>query len=94
MTAARVRKVALGPSSVTVIDEGEGRLLLKSPAPLSPYPTRLTERLLYWATRAPDRTFVAMRLPTGEWRRITSSQIASTSRRGCGSIETIRVRRP
>ncbi len=88
MTAARVRKVALGPSSVTVIDEGEGRLLLKSPAPLSPYPTRLTERLLYWATRAPDRTFVAMRLPTGEWRRITYAHALEYARRiGQGLID-------
>ena len=88
MTTARVRKVALGPSSVTVIDEGEGRLLLKSPAPLSPYPTRLTERLLYWATRAPDRTFVAMRLPTGEWRRITYAHALEYARRiGQGLID-------
>ena len=75
------RKVALGAASVTVKRDGGGGYLLKSPAPLGPYPARLTERLVRWAKEAPDRTFIAKRLPTGEWRRISYGEALGCARR-------------
>ena len=77
----RYRKVALGPASVTLEAGADGAWLLKSPAPLGPYPSRLTARLAYWANEAPERTFVAKRLPTGEWRRITYANALEYARR-------------
>ena len=43
------RKVSLGPRSVVAERDARERWLLRSPAPLGPYPARLTERLLQWA---------------------------------------------
>jgi feruloyl-CoA synthase len=78
---ARFRKVALGPASVTLERDHRGFLLLRSPAPLGPYPRRLTERLLRAAAQDPERTFIAKRLPTGEWRRITYAHALEYARR-------------
>ena len=76
-----VRKVALGPASVSIERTARGDYLLKSPAALSPYPQRLTERLLQWAAEAPQRTFVAKRLPSGAWRRIPYAHALEYARR-------------
>jgi len=46
-------------------------VLLRLDQPLGPYPGRLTEKLLYWAERAPERTFLARRGPDGEWNRLS-----------------------
>ena len=47
-----------------------------------------TERLLRWAVEAPDRTFIAKRLPSGEWRRITYAHALDYARRiGQGLID-------
>jgi feruloyl-CoA synthase len=75
------RKVALGPASVVVESDARGRVLLKSAAPLGSYPARLTERLSRWAAQAPERTFVAKRGPTGEWRRISYGEALNHARR-------------
>jgi feruloyl-CoA synthase len=60
----------LAPDTIVTID-GKGRLRAHSPHPLAPYPATLTERLSYWAERAPDRTFLAARDSDGAWRRLT-----------------------
>ncbi len=87
-SASRYRKVALGPASVQVARDAQGGYLLKSPAPLGEYPARLTQRLLQWAAQAPDRTFIAKRLPSGEWRRITYAHALEYARRiGQGLLE-------
>ena len=78
--ARSFRKVALGPASVTVKPEGDGGYLLKSPAPLGPYPARLTERLVRWAKEAPERTFIAKRSTSGEWLRITYAEALAYAR--------------
>jgi feruloyl-CoA synthase len=80
MPARRVRPVHIAPTD-TVVRRGPGdTLYLQSPYPLGPYPTRLTDKLDYWAAEAPARTFLAQRppateecaLPTpGEWRTVT-----------------------
>ena len=79
--SVRVRKVTLGPASVNVETDSRGHLLLRSPAPLGTYPRRLTDRLLRWAQEAPDRTFIAKRLPSGDWRRITYAHALEYARR-------------
>jgi feruloyl-CoA synthase len=49
----------------------DGTILMRSPEPLGPYPDKLTERIVYWAERAPGRIFMAQRDAKGEWRRLT-----------------------
>ena len=74
------RKVELGPASVVVERDARGHVLLESAAPLGPYPARLTERLAHWAAEAPERTFVAKRGPSGEWRRISYGEALAHAR--------------
>ena len=64
------RKVSLGPAQVALERDARG-YRLRSPAPLNPYPARLTERLLRAAMEFPERTFVAKRGEDGSWRRIS-----------------------
>jgi feruloyl-CoA synthase len=46
-------------------------MLLRSPHALTPYPKRLTERLVHWAREAPERPFIAQRDAAGGWRHLT-----------------------
>jgi len=85
---APFRKVSLGPAQVVVGRDAQGGYRLRSPAPLNPYPARLTERLLRWAKECPDRTFVAKRSSGGDWRRISYGEALDTARRiGQGLLE-------
>ena len=47
---------------------------MQSRRPLGAYPSRITERLEYWADRAPDRVFLAQRDATGSWCRVTYAE--------------------
>ncbi len=49
----------------------DGTILLQSAVVLEPYPYRLTERLQYWATLAPERIFIARKDATGQWQKLT-----------------------
>jgi hypothetical protein len=85
---APFRKVSLGPAQVVVGRDAQGGYRLRSPAPLNPYPARLTERLLRWAKESPERTFVAKRGADGEWRRISYAEALQAARRiGQGLLE-------
>ena len=79
--AARFRPVRLGPSDVVVEARAGGVLHLRSPHPLGPYPTKITERLEYWAARAPDRVLFAQRDDKGGWRRVTYAEALDKARR-------------
>ena len=75
------RRVALGPASARVERDAAGHLRITSAATLSAYPDRLTDRLLRWAAEAPERTFVAKRVSSGEWRRISYREALGYARR-------------
>jgi feruloyl-CoA synthase len=47
---------------------------------LPEYPVRLTDRLDYWALRAPERTLFARRTASGEWRRVSYAEARETAR--------------
>jgi len=79
--ANRFRGISLGPASVTVRPDPQGGWHLQSPAPLNPYPARLTERLVQYANEAPDRTFIAKRAASGEWRGISYAQALRHARK-------------
>src|SRR5687768_8951887 len=80
-SAAPFRRISLGPARVSVRPDGQGGWHLQSPVALGPYPERLTERLLRYASEAPDRTFVAKRIASGEWRRISYAQALRHARK-------------
>lgn len=79
--APAFRTVALGRARVEVARDASGRQILRSAAPIGPYPARVTERLLKWAHAAPDRTLFAKREPAGAWRRITYREALGFARR-------------
>ena len=79
--APRFRPVQLGPRDVIVARRADGTLLLRSPHELGPYPSRLTERLEYWAARVPNRVLFAQRDATGGWRTLTYAAALDRARR-------------
>jgi feruloyl-CoA synthase len=67
----RVRPVRVA-KAVTIVDRRQdGTVYLRNPNPLGPYPTALTDRLVEWAEKAPDRTLAAQRGADGEWQHLT-----------------------
>jgi len=48
-----------------------GGLILRSPMELGPYAANLCSYLVEWAGLTADRTFIAERTATGEWRHLT-----------------------
>src|SRR5690606_41457320 len=74
-TTPRYRSVALGPKQIVVEPRDNGITYVRSPIPLSDYPERITDKLLYWAEKAPERTYIAHREPGhGLWLRISYAE--------------------
>jgi feruloyl-CoA synthase len=74
-SAARYRALRLGGSlAATFSPRSDGSLRVLSTEPLRAYPARLTDRLLHWATVAPDRTLAAKRGADGQWRHLSYAQ--------------------
>src|SRR5262245_13288558 len=69
-----LRPVKLGPSDTQLERRPGGTILMRSPHALEAYPQKLTERLEHWAQAAPDRTFLAQRTASGEWRKLSYAQ--------------------
>ena len=76
-----LRPVRLGPADCVVERKPDGTVFMRSPHPLAPYPGKLTERLEYWAAKAPERIFLAQRDAQGEWRTLTYAEALSCVRR-------------
>jgi len=56
-------------------------IYVRSPQPLGEYPARVTDRLEFWATRAPSRIFLAKRAPDGNWHTVTYAETLVRVRR-------------
>ena len=82
----RIRRVRLASPPLSVERRADGTVYVRSSQPLGAYPRALTERLDYWAERAPDRLFLAQRGPDGEWRRITYAQARARARRVAAAL--------
>lgn len=80
-TTSRYRSVALGPKKIKVETRENGLTYVRSPEALGDYPDRITDKLLYWADHAPDRTYIAQREPGhGPWRRICYAEALQAAR--------------
>jgi feruloyl-CoA synthase len=79
-TDAPFRPVRLGPRDYRIDRRPDGTIYMRSPHPLRPYPAKLTERLDYWAEKAPERTFLAQRDERGEWRKVTYAEARQAAR--------------
>ena len=60
----------------------DGCLVVTQDGELPPYPSRMTEKLLQWAEKAPDRTLFAQRPAAGApgWNRISYGQMVARMR--------------
>lgn len=58
----------------------DGAMLLRSPHPLAPWPERITDWLMHWAERAPERVLLAQRAATGGWRTLSYGQALAGAR--------------
>lgn len=65
------RQVRFGRADTELTRRADGSILMRSPEPLGSYPDRLTERLVHWASAAPDRTFIAQRDAAGGWQKVS-----------------------
>jgi feruloyl-CoA synthase len=82
--AKRRRAVSIAPADIIVRDvlhQGNRTVYMQSRRRLGAYPNRITERLEYWADRAPDRIFLAQRDATGLWRRLSYTDTLTRVRR-------------
>ncbi len=79
-TAARARPVRLRTSGVTMQTLADGTILVRPDEALRPYPKALTDRVIHWASAAPERCCIAKRGPSGEWRRLTYSRVMESVR--------------
>jgi len=80
------RRVRLGPSDVVSQRRPDGSILLRSPHALAPYPGKLTEKLEFWAAKAPDRVFLAQRESAGGWRTISYQETLHRTRRVAAAL--------
>lgn len=69
-----VRPVRLRTSGATMEKRADGSFVIRPEEPLEKYPRVLTERLIYWASEAPDRVLAAKRGRDGRWRYLTYAE--------------------
>jgi len=70
-TKRRVRPVHVASLGAIVDRRANGVIYVRSPRPLGEYPGRVTDRLEYWAGRAPERVFLAQRGTNRKWETTT-----------------------
>jgi len=77
---ASAQPVRLGPRDFILDRKDDGTIYIRSPHKLDPYPDKLTERLVHWATRTPETVFMADRVD-GAWRKTTYADTLARIRR-------------
>jgi feruloyl-CoA synthase len=80
IASAPVREVKFSPNPVNFHYAADGIIYVRPARELPPYPARLTDRLDHWAAHTPDRVYLAARGASGDWRKLTYSQVRSKAR--------------
>lgn len=71
MSVAPLRELKTWSPQVVSEQRPDGTWIISRADPLGPYPDRVTDRLVYWAEKAPDRDWMCEREPSGGWRCMT-----------------------
>ena len=84
-TTPKYRPLTFGVTRVALREGSAGVRYLRAEQSLESYPERLADRLQHWAQVAPDRIFMARRIPRedgtlGDWREITYAQAWASAR--------------
>jgi feruloyl-CoA synthase len=85
MSTPKFRPLKFGVTRVTLRDGVPGTHYMVAEQPLADFPARLSDRFRHWATRAPERTFMARRVKgadgaLGDWRHISYAQAWQSAR--------------
>jgi feruloyl-CoA synthase len=69
-----LQKKIFGPNSTkkTVLENGS--ILLELEQPLSYFPEKITERLIYWAKKTPKKTFISQKNTDGIWQKFSYAE--------------------
>ncbi|HEV3011144.1 MAG TPA: AMP-binding protein, partial [Burkholderiales bacterium] len=71
----------LAPAKVELEKRADGSMLLRSPQKLGPYARCVTEWLVNWSDKAPERVFLADRGTNNSWRKLTYRETYGAVRR-------------
>ncbi|HJT62575.1 MAG TPA: feruloyl-CoA synthase [Burkholderiales bacterium] len=71
----------LAPAKVEVEKRADGSMLLRSPQKLAPYARCVTEWLVQWSDKAPERVFLAERGKGDTWKKISYREAYGAVRR-------------
>jgi feruloyl-CoA synthase len=82
---ARYRELKFGVTRVCLREGEAGVRYLRADQPLETHAARMTDRLLHWASVAPERTFMARRVRnadggSGDWRHISYAEALASAR--------------
>jgi feruloyl-CoA synthase len=90
-TVVRDPAVLFARADVRVERRGDGSILLNATQPLGPYPRSLSEHLLHWAQRTPERAFLLERGEDGQWHGVTYKQALDAVLRIAGGLLALRI---
>ena len=79
LSSARYRQLDYAIDTVQT-SEKNGHTYVSVAQDLAAYPERLNDRLVHWAAVAPERTFMAKRDTSGQWRHISYAQALDKAR--------------
>lgn len=70
------KETKFGPIATTKTIREDGSILLKLNQPLEEYPEKITDKLVYWAEKTPNKTFIARRksLAENDWELFTYAE--------------------
>jgi len=74
-------KARFAPAQAELQKRPDGSMLLRSPQKLGAYARCVTEWLVDWSDRAPDRVFLAERTSSGSWRKLAYRETYGAVRR-------------
>jgi feruloyl-CoA synthase len=83
--------VLFATADVRVERRGDGSILLNATQPLGPYPRSLSEHLLHWAQRTPERAFLLERGEDEQWRGVRYKQALDAVLRIAGGLLALRI---
>lgn len=74
---AGYKNIAFGPTRTHKLVREDGIIHFRLQEDLAPIPEKLTQKLVEWAEKEPDKTFLARRDKTGEWQKLSYAETLS-----------------
>ncbi|RFS17440.1 feruloyl-CoA synthase [Emticicia sp. C21] len=74
---AGYKNIAFGPTRTHKLVRENGIIHFRLEQDLAPTPEKLTQKLIEWAKKTPDKTFLARRDKTDEWQKLSYAETLS-----------------